>query len=107
MMYMVDSVKQNTNLEYLIPYEMAHDHFLGFSIQGFKTPTLTEDDRIMFEVSTIFNSILQSLSKLYAEHYVFAEPMLMFRPDSNEWSLKIGMMTKEKFEKMKEPALNP
>jgi hypothetical protein len=106
-MWMVDRVKQETNLQYLIPYHMGYDHFLGFAIQGFKTPDLTKDEGILLEVSVIFNSILLSLEKLYIENYVFTDPILMFRPDSNEWAMKIGMMTKEKFEKMKEPALNP
>ncbi len=107
MMYMLDRLKQNTDLEFLIPHDMAHDHFLGFSIRGFNTPNFVEEERILMEVSIIFNSVLCSLKDLYAEKYVFADPMLMFRPDSQEWAMKIGMMTKEKFEKMKEPALNP
>jgi hypothetical protein len=106
-MWMVDRVKQDTNLEYIIPNLMGYDHFLAFSIRGFKTPTLNSDDRIMLEVCIIFNSILKSLENLYVEQYVFTDPLLMFMPDSSDWTMKIGMLTKEKFEKMKEPALNP
>ena len=107
MMWMVDRVKQDTNLQYLIPYHMGYDHFLAFSIRGFENPTITSENRIMLEVCVIFNSILKSLENLYVEQYVFTDPLLMFMPDSSDWTMKIGMLRNEKFEMMKKQALNP
>lgn len=107
MNYFEDLMIQNTNLEFVIPYHMGLQKFLVFSIAGFNPPSPTPAHEIMLDACEIFNSILLTLNKLYSEEFAFARPDLIFKPDSNEWAMKIGMMRKELFEKMKEPALNP
>ena len=62
--------------------------------------TLSDDDDLFNEIIEIAHKTFAVFVNIYKEKYAFCEPQFIFKPQGNIFSIKIGMMEIEIFDRL-------
>lgn len=99
---LTEDLKSQADLEYSIPLSMNPSTIICCSYSTRKPIMLTLDDERYLEVHSFFGDFLRVLHNRYGLTHVFTDPLLMYAPSKNEWTLKIAMMSQKEFEEINE-----